>query len=348
MAALLLRANKIGWQLFFTLNSPRMTASTDTLSRWQQPNNMLLRPFGWRDLPTLHRYRGQSIYLDSSLAATHGTLHPALLLGGMTALAGFRAWVCQSEKIPPLIGISHQPVGFPSATIGFLTPAEALSTPCAAKLLDQLAKQSGEYGAFHMLAEMDATTPLFETMRQAGFNAYTRQHIWVVDASPTEATSSTGWRFAHAGDQYAIQAFCRQIIPEYIFNVEPVATTSAPGLIYTQAGQVRGYAHIRNGRHGTWIKPVVHLDITNAKQILLELLQAIPNRQTRPIHLCIRAYQPHLEPALYEFGSTPGPEQTVMVKHLAVHHRARETFKRPNFEGQPETPAPLAHSKRHG
>lgn len=308
---------------------------------------MLLRPFGWRDLPTLHRYRHQSIYLDSSLAATHGTLHPALLLGGMASLAGFRAWVCQSEKIPPLIGISHQPVGFPSATIGFLTPAEALSTPCTLKLLDQLAKQSGEYGAFHMLAEMDADTPLFETMRQAGFTAYTRQRIWVVDAFPKETPASTGWRFAHADDQYAIQTLCRQIVPEYIFNVEPVATTSAPGLIYIYEEQVRGYAHLRNGRHGVWVKPVIHPDVENAELILLELLQAIPDHWMRPVNLCIRAYQPHLEPALHQFDSAPGPEQTVMVKHLAIHRRVRATFKRPAFEGQPEAPAPLAHSKRH-
>ena len=308
---------------------------------------MLLRPFSWRDLLTLHQYRRQSVYLDSALAATHGTLHPAVLLGGLTSLAGIRAWVCENADSPPLIGISHHPAGFPSARIAYLTPAEALASPCTPKLLEQLARQSGENGAFHVLAEINAGVPLFESMRQSGFTAYTRQRIWVVESLPTAEDALSEWRFAQPDNQNAIQALGRQIIPEYILNVEPIAVTPNLGLISIQDGKAGGYAEIRYGGRGIWVKPIIHPDAEDAEQMLIQLLHAIPERRMRPLHVCIRAYQPHLEPALEAFGSTPGSEQTLMIKHLAIHLKVRETFKRPSFDAQPEAPTPMIHSKQN-
>ena len=46
---------------------------------------MSIRPFDWRDLPTLLRYRDQSVFLNSALFLTRG---PSLLTRALALLPG--------------------------------------------------------------------------------------------------------------------------------------------------------------------------------------------------------------------------------------------------------------------
>ncbi|HUV92230.1 MAG TPA: hypothetical protein VMV80_04010, partial [Anaerolineales bacterium] len=68
---------------------------------------MKVRPFEWRDLPILHRHRHQSIFLDSALVLTRGSLLvPGALLSYLVPTMGVFTYVSNggSQEDPLLIG----------------------------------------------------------------------------------------------------------------------------------------------------------------------------------------------------------------------------------------------------
>ena len=308
----------------------------------------MIRPLGWRDLPTLYRYRQQGVFLNSALLATRGTgLIPSVLSAVLNPATGLITWVCKEAcDEQPLMGQSLHSGSSPSARVSFLAPKDALDSPSTQKLLEQLAHQAGQRGAFHLLAEVETNSLIFEALRRAGFAAHARQRVWRWNQPTQRSREPNGWRIIHFGDLPRLQALYRQVVPEFIFHIEPLnGRTSLPGLAYYDSTGLIAFAEIRYGGHGIWIKPYNQPNLKDVDQLLNDLIRNIPDRRSRPLYFCVRAYQPHLEPALEALGAIPSPEQTVMVKHMAAHHKLRETFKLPSLDGQPETP--LAHTSRN-
>ena len=48
------------------------------------------------------------------------------------------------------------------------------------ELVEHLVVQVGEWGAFHVIAEIDETSDAFPALRQAGFSVYAWQRMWDV------------------------------------------------------------------------------------------------------------------------------------------------------------------------
>lgn len=301
----------------------------------------MLRPLGWRDLPTLYRYRNQGVFLNSALVATRGTgLIPSVLFASLNPTTGFTTWVCMEDcDEHPLMGQSLHVASSQTARLSFLAPREALESPSTQTLLEQLARQAGQRGAFHLLAEVETDSSVFETLRKAGFATYARQRIWSWDKDPAKPTSGRHWSIAQFGDLPRIQVLYRQVVPEFITQIEPLnGGSSLPALAYYEGNELISFAIVSYGAHGIWVKPFLRPDVDEIDSLIKKLIDDIPDRRSRTIYLCVRAYQPHLEPALEALDAVPSKGQTVMVKHMAAHHKLRETFKLPNLNGQPETP----------
>jgi hypothetical protein len=308
----------------------------------------MIRPFGWRDLPTLYRYRHQGVFLNSALLATRGNgLIPSVLFAGLNPTTGLITWICKEEcDEQPLVGQSLHMGSSPSAHISFLAPRDGLDSPSTQKLLEQLAHQAGQRGAFHLLAEIETDSLIFEALRRAGFAAYARQRIWQWPKTANLPSGASEWRMAQFGDFPRLQALYRQVVPEFISQIEPLnGAAFAPHLAYYIDSELVGFADIKYGGQGIWIKLFINNDLNDIDTMLGALIQTIPDRRSRPLYFCVRAYQALLEPALEALEATPSPEQTVMVKHMAAHHKLRESFTLPNLDGQPETP--LAHTSRN-
>lgn len=303
-----------------------------------------MRPFSWRDLPTLYRYRNQGIFLDSALMLTRGTtLIPGVIF------SEYMTWVCKEECDEfPLIGQSYHPVDSPTARLSFIAPQEALQSPSAQLLLEQLARQTGKHGAFHLRAEAESDSKVFETLRKAGFSIYARQRVWRCDPRPAHiGTNEFRWRFTQPIDHLPVQSLYRQTVPDFVLSVEPLASIAHSGLVYSNNQEILAYAEIRYGGRGIWVRPVIKADLNSTDQLIDGLLRSIPETRSRPIYVCARAYQPHLEPALESLKAEPGPPQAAMVKHLAARHKLREKFALPNLEGRSEASAPLAQTRRN-
>jgi hypothetical protein len=141
---------------------------------------MNIRPFDWRDLPVLHRYRNKSVYLHTSLVLTRGSwlLSGAILSSLSPSMGIFTSVSANNDNGEPvLIGQTIHPAGSQNAQLTFLAPDEALNTSPLFSLLDHLSAQSVERGAFRLLADVDENSAAFEALRQAGYAIYARQRI---------------------------------------------------------------------------------------------------------------------------------------------------------------------------
>lgn len=310
---------------------------------------MKVRPFDWRDLPALHRYRNHSVFLDSALVLTRGPLLvPGALLSYLAPAMGIFTCVSNGNEdgTEPVIGqIMHLP-GASAAHLTFLTPDAELGSPALTALLDYLVLLAGERGAFRLLADVDERTTAFEALRRASFAIYSRQRIWQLTLQPADKGSSTAWRTATSQDVIAIRSLYNNLVPALVQQVEPFPVQRPRGLVYQQGDELLAYVELKYGYRGIWAQPFVHPDAEDVADRFFDLLSKIPNRRSRPVYICVRSYQAWLEPVIEEIGAEAGPRQAVMVKHLAIPQRAVRAFALPALEGgRPEVSAPIARSE---
>ena len=312
-----------------------------------------MRSFDWRDLPALHRYRNQSVFLHNALVLTQGPLMiSGALLSSITPAVGIFTSVCpgQGRGSPPLIGQVMHSAGSQLAQLTFLAPREALISeedPLAvAVLLDHLASQVGERGAHRLLADVDEGPPAFEALRRVSFAIYARQRIWRLQRAKTGGGNSSNWQVTSERDLIPVRSLYNNIVPGLVQQVEPFPAERLNGLIYRQGDDLLAYVELKYGPRGIWAQPFVHPDAEEIAPCLVDLFQNLPYRRSRPVYVCIRSYQSWLEMALEDLGAEAGPRQAVMVKHLAVPLKAARPFALPALEGgRPEISAPIVHLK---
>lgn len=312
---------------------------------------MTIRPFDWRDLPKLIKYRKRSLFLDKTLMLTRGPmLVPAgALLSYFAPATGIYTYLCSNNGNPgqPLIGqVIHEP-GSSHGHLTFLAPREALESTELNPLLEHMIFTLGKRGAYHLLAEVEQDNPAFEVLRGASFAIYSRQRIWKLTGRPHGETIPTPWRDGSPKDAFSVRQLYNNLVPGLVQQVEPPPAGHLRGLVYKEDGELKGYVDVKSGPRGVWIQPFIHPDTEDVASLLVDLLEKLPYRRSRPVYLCVRSYQGWLEAILEELGAEPGSIQAVMVKHLAVSKRVVNSFQLKNLEGrQPEATAPFIRTER--
>jgi len=310
---------------------------------------MHIRAFDWRDLPTLQRYRGQSVFLNSAQVLTRG---PILLSGALLSSLAPGVGIFTSVSVtggdtnPVIIGQTTHSAGAPCAQLTFLTPEKALESDGLVPLLDYLSVQAVEKGAFHLLADVDERSTAFEVLRQAGFAIYARQRIWHLEGLPTGESKPFSWRVAKDQDLIAVRSLYNNLVPGLVQQVEPFPADRLRGLVFRKRDDLLAYVELKYGQRGIWVQPFIHPDAEEIADHLAGLFQNLPHRHSRPVFVCIRSYQSWLEQAVEALGAELGPPQAMMVRHLAVPQKAARAFSLPVIEsGHPEASAPIAHSQ---
>lgn len=311
---------------------------------------MIIRPFDWRDLPTLLRYRKQGFFLDTATLLTRGEfiVPTNALLSNFSNATGVYTYLCQDKENndPPLLGqVSHNQ-GDHNARLLFLAPENSLDSDALQALLEYIVQSIGEREAHHLTAEIEEKAIAFEKLRKAGFALYVHQRIWEFQGSREQSLASTPWRDITKRDVIAVRSLYNTLVPPLVQQVESLPTDKMVGFVYFQEDELLAYAEIKYGQRGIWLQPFIHPDTDDADQRIKELLYNLPNRHSRPIYLCIRSYQSWLENSLEDMQVKSGPNQAVMVKHLAVTKKVRETFSLPALEGgQQEITTPFMRSE---
>ena len=190
---------------------------------------MSVRPFDWRDLNQLHRYRHRSVFLCSSLLLTRGPLLvPGALLSFLAPSSGLITAAIGGDKKNNgscLYGQTIQTNGSAYANLTFFTPDEALESPHLLSMLDYLAVQAGGRGALRMLADVDERSPVYESLRNGSFAIYARQRIWKLQP-PADGIipQPQGWRKATTRDGLAIRSLFNNLVPGLVQQIEPIST----------------------------------------------------------------------------------------------------------------------------
>ncbi|MEW6093558.1 MAG: hypothetical protein AB1531_06290 [Chloroflexota bacterium] len=271
---------------------------------------MTVRSLDLLDLPFLPRYRQHILPLDSARLLTRGNpLGATALLSYLNPRRNLYTAVAIENRLS-LMGQVILSEGETSARLTFLAPAERING-LTLSLLDHLCKQAGEWGALHVLAEVDEDSPAFKSLRQAGFAMFAWQRVWKLPKSG-KYREENHWHEARETDWLAVQSMHGQIVPALLQPIECL-TKQASGLVYRPEGVVQAFVTPDSGTRGVWLQPLIPPEPACGP----ECLTGLPGWGSRPVYVCVRSYQAWLESTLEELGAEPGPRQAVMVKRLA-------------------------------
>ncbi len=282
---------------------------------------MSIRPLAIFDLPYLYSFREQAIGLDTARTLTRGNPLGAVgLFAYVNPARHIYSAIINGEEETVLGGIIHsRNDGF--AKLLFIAPSSQLDHPDLPHLIENLSAQAGEWGAFHVLAEVDETSDAFVALRRAGFSVYAWQRMWDVSAI-TEAGRTFEWTRVKSVHVPSVQSLYHQIVPPLLQPIEPQPRT-ALGWMYNDG--VRCHVSATQGVYGMVLSPLIHPEATDVSGKLASLIQNLPDRRNRPVYICVRSYQAWLEPVLADLGARGGDRQAVMVKHLARMVKEEQT-----------------------
>lgn len=307
---------------------------------------MNIRPFDWRDLALLHGYLSRGIFLDSTRALIHGSSVIPVgaflkFLGPSTRMFTYRCNDDSSSGVP-LIGQITYAAGDSFARLSFLAPEDASDQSGLAVLSDYMAQQMGQKGAFHILADVNETSQVFQLLHRSGFAIYARQRIWRLDGQPQGDQALVPWRTAISRDMIGVRSLYCNVVPGLVQQVEPLPKKRLKGVVLYKGDDVIAFVELKYGRNGIWMQPFIHPDVGDFDCSLVHLLHELPGRGNRPLYLCVRSYQSWLEAAIEAMGAQPGPLQAVMVRHLTVAQRVNQAYKVPAMNGtRAEPTAPI-------
>ena len=282
--------------------------------------SMSIRSLDLRDLHHLYRLREEVVGLDTARVLTRGNPLGAVgLMSYVNPSRHIHASVSDGDGVRLLGGIIHTR-GESFAKILYLAPASRLDHPELPGLIDHLAAQAGNWGAFHVLAEVDESSNAFDGLRKAGFSVYAWQRIWDISdlkastakSAPDEKESS--WSRVESIHWHAIQGLYQQIVPPLLHPVEPVPARGAGWMV---DANVKCYVNSVQGMYGIVFLPLIHPEVTNVGVKITSLISQLTHRRNRRLYLCVRSYQAWLEPVLEDLGARAGARQAVMVRHLA-------------------------------
>jgi hypothetical protein len=310
---------------------------------------MTIRPFDWRDLPVLIRYRHQGLIFDNTLILTRGSglVPTGAMLFYFAPTTGIFTYLSTGDHDHvPLLGQVNHSSGSSCARISYLAPESAIETEALPALLEYMVVQAGGRGALHLLADVDDRTGAFEMLRKAGFATYVRQRIWQLKDELEQRSQDPVWQVSRDSDLIPVRVLYNNLVPGLVQQVEPPPSDPLVGLIYRRGEDLLAYIELKYGPRGILVQPLIHPDAEDVTADLVKLLLSLPNRRSRPVYICVRSYQSWIENNLERQGALAGPQQAVMVKHLAITQRAVRSFALPALEtGQPEATAPFIHSE---
>jgi len=314
---------------------------------------MSVRPFDWRDLLVLYRYRNRYVYLDTTRLLTRGpTFAPvgsifSYLTPAFIQTNGVYTYQSKDNGSSPevILGQATHVAGSPSAHLAFLAPETAIDSPGLLPLLEQLTIEVGSHGAFHLIAEVNEAEPAFEALRKTGFAIYARQQIWRLSGEPHKNGVVSNWKPGSTQDIISVRSLYCNLVPGLVQQVEPPPQNRLNGIVLRVNEDVKGYVELKSGPHGIWMQPFIHPDLDNVSDRLAYLLRNRFYRQDRFIYLCVRSYQSWLETALVDLGAEVSSWQAVMVKRLSLAQKARAFVVQAVERGHPEISAPVTHSE---
>jgi hypothetical protein len=275
------------------------------------------------DLPLVRRLTAQGAFLDSELGLTRaqGGLQSAVLSSLFLPQSNLYTMLARSDN-RPVVGQFRLCSNNHLAQMTFISPDvnATQSDTCWLALLDSLTAAAGRRGAHVLTAEVDENSPLFETMRTAGFAVYSREVIWRhLPDEPLVANEIAHLTPETDADALDIQLLYCHVVPTLVQQVA-VPSAESTGLVYRNDGATRGYVTITQGRYGAYIVPYLHPDVVfhEAAAILAGAIDRVSKAQQAPVYVCVRRYQDWLDETLIDMEFEPWMQRALLARHIAA------------------------------
>ena len=309
----------------------------------------MARDIAWKDLISLSRYRNQLCFLDN----VHELVHdPGLISSAIVSLTIPVNEYCTAvapitdDIFPFFLGQIYHPLNSPSAKLVNLAPKNLISLPGCGKVISHLVAKAGERGACQVLAEVGVDQPEGEVLSQAGFRVYADQQIWKLPGTIVGENGKGVWLPVSKRDQSLVDALNQQSIPGSVQRLEQTpATPKEKVLACWIEDKIAGFITTRYGPAGILVDLVMESKPEELDSYLASLLFHLPYRNKRDVYFRVRSYQERIGSALERLGAVPGPQQRAVVKKLAVHYNAKQTFRVQRFKEQPDITTPISNSK---
>lgn len=272
------------------------------------------------DLPLIRRLQANGTVLDSELGLTRDARGPhSLLLSSLLFSRGLYTLVARSENQPVVGQFRYRPDDL-IAHIVYLAPS--LEDECEntvwLQILDAMAREAGKHGAHSLLAEVETSSNLFETLRMARFAIYARQIIWRHEPLQSMNTPEIKLDDESSSDQIAILALISATVPTLLQAIA-APSSEMQGLVYRKNGRIEAYIGVSEGSQGIYLLPFIHPDISHESEAIISaVLQSLERASKLPTYVCIRSYQGWLNSYMERMGFEEWIEQAVMVKQLAA------------------------------
>jgi hypothetical protein len=284
---------------------------------------MTVRSLDFLDFPFFPRYRQDIIPLDSARLLTRGNPLGVIALFSYLNPRRNLYTAVASENGDSLMGQIIMSEGDTSARLTFLAPAVHVNT-LALPLLDHLIRQAGDWGALHVLAEVDEESSAFKALRAANFAMYAWQRIWKLPHF-TGQPQENPWRDVKDADWPSVQSLQAQIVPPLLQPVENFPKQVTGLVCFSEIG-LQAFAVFSIGPEGVLLQPLVPPDSTCFQEQIVGLVQAMSGPAKRTVYVCVRSYQAWLESSLMELGAEAGPRQAVMVRRLTKTVKEPQTI----------------------
>lgn len=197
-----------------------------------------------------------------------------------------------------------------------------------------------------MMGEVGLGSPEEQILHQSGFRSYTEQQIWKLPRQILSGSGQRSWVPASRGDNGLAQVLYQRVVPAQIQRLEPLPDfPKIQGMLSWKDGRVVGIALTQFGPRGILLDLLLDPSLGSVDEYLSALLFHLPYTSRREVYLRVRDYQQVTSSALERLGALPGDQQRVMVKRLAVHYNAQQTFVVQGFEKQPDITTPISHTK---
>lgn len=278
---------------------------------------------GLIDVPLVRRLVEHAVPLDNEAAYTsdeRSSLSSILLpsRGQVTLIA--------RAATAPVIGQIKMRDDDPSAYINYIAPGPQPDEDDALWLhaIDAMVREAGKLRAHNLVAEVTEESPLFEILRAAGFSVYARQQLWQRRSMYSAMPSRFKLYEESQHDMVGVQNLFGACVPRLVM---PFALPHGdmPRLVYRDDGQVKGYVAYSTGKRGVYILSYLHSDvIPDASQILDAALQMIAPPPQCPVTVCVRRFQDWMATPMERLGFSSGPQQALMVKHIAAGLRSAQ------------------------
>lgn len=275
------------------------------------------------DLPLIRRLTANGTVLDSEIGLTRDARGPnSLLLSSLIFPRGIYTLVSRSatQQVVGQFRYRHEDT---NAHIVYIAPSLEAKTDADDRvwltILDAMTREAGKHGARALIAEVESSSHLFETLRTARFSNYASQIIWRHAAMPPDPNAVRIPLQAQVSSNHiGVMALINNTVPT-ILQQTAAPPSDMDGLAYYHEERIEAFIGVSQGDHGVYLLPFIHQNVSDqAADILQAAIAQVEHTTKVPVYVCVRSYQSWLNQTLKQLGFDEWIEQAVMVKQIAA------------------------------